>query len=757
MPLPVASSRISFGLFELDVQTGELWKAGFPVRLQSQPFKVLVVLLDHAGQIVTRETLQAQVWGQGTNVDFDHSLRTAINKIREVLGDSPDNPRFVETLSRRGYRFIAPVHAVETIPASASVNARVAASPIQGSVTFSSLSVSSQNAVPAPAASLPESPIEVLPRDVKPVEGPVYATHTQPFHRLAWFTTAFLLLSFAICFGVLGAYRLGQAHGEPAPNRIQQVTYSGHLAPSVATMEDLAASATDGVHLYSTEFENGRAELVAIALPQGTVSPLDVPREIAGPALGDISPDGSRLVLRDHLSPESEQPLWVVPTLGGSAARVGDVLAHDATWMPDGHSVLYATKNHLWRIELNGGTPELYATLPSPAFWLRWSPDGSLLRFTAIDPLAHTLELWQLTAADHRPKRILAGFHEPASECCGVWTPDGRWFVFQSARDGSNDLWRLNGTATTGARRVTNGPLDFQAPVASRSGDRIYFLGSDAQSELERMTPAGELIPDRGFLSNAVRVEYSHDRSFVAWTDPAGRLWRARADGSERLQLTPDNLDVFLAQWSPEGSRLALMARTTGKVWSIYVVAADGSEVRPVLREDRNAADPSWSPDGQTLVFGRTNDQMGEEVSRSLQMLDLRTGALSRVPGSEGLFSPRWSPNGRYIVALSLDQRHAKLFDVAAESWKELSVPSAADPVWSPDSRSIFVHASLSPGQPVYRVDVPGNHVHELARLDSANGANAVDYVLSGLGADGNPLIRTRVHTGDLFTLDLQP
>ena len=560
-----------------------------------------------------------------------------------------------------------------------------------------------------------------------------------------------------LVFGIaLAAYRAGRERAELVPLRIQQVTYSGHLAPSVATMENLAASATDGVHLYATEFENGRAELVAIALPQGSVAHLDMPDEIGGPALGDISPDGSRLVLREHLSPEAEQPLWVVQTLGGTALRLGNVLAHDATWMPDGHSVLYANEDHLWRIELSGGTPELYATLPGPAFWLRWSPDGSLLRFTTIDPLAHTLELWQLTAADRRPRRMLAGFHEPASECCGVWTPDGRWFVFQSSRGGSNDLWRLSGTSTSDAQRVTNGPLQFQAPVASRSGERIYFLGSDSQSELEKLGPTGELVPERDFLSGAVRVEYTHDRRFVAWTDPAGRLWRAHADGTERLQLTPDNLDVFLAQWSPEGSRLALMARTSGKVWSIYVVAADGSGLKQVLREDRNAADPSWSPDGQTLVFGRTNDQMGEEVSRSLMTLDLRTGALSRVPGSEGLFSPRWSPNGRYIAALSLDQRHARLFDVAAQRWTDLGVPSAADPVWSPDSRSLFVHASLSPAQPIYRVEIPGNHVQELTRLDSGSSADAVDYVLSGLGADGSPLIRTRVHTGDLFTLDLQ-
>src|SRR3981081_4151771 len=108
-------SRLSFGLFEVDLQSVELWKAGRKIKLQSQPFKVLVTLLEHPGEVVTREDLQLRVWGKDTVVDFDHSLGTAINKIREALGDSAENPRFVETLARRGYRFIPPVsHAAAT-------------------------------------------------------------------------------------------------------------------------------------------------------------------------------------------------------------------------------------------------------------------------------------------------------------------------------------------------------------------------------------------------------------------------------------------------------------------------------------------------------------------------------------------------------------------------------------------------------------------------------------------------------------------
>jgi len=109
MPGPPNNRPTRFGVFELDLSAGELRKNGAKLRLQGQPFQVLALLLERAGEVVTREELQQKLWPSDTFVDFDHSLNTAINKVREALGDSASNPRYVETLARRGYRFIAPV------------------------------------------------------------------------------------------------------------------------------------------------------------------------------------------------------------------------------------------------------------------------------------------------------------------------------------------------------------------------------------------------------------------------------------------------------------------------------------------------------------------------------------------------------------------------------------------------------------------------------------------------------------------------
>jgi hypothetical protein len=148
---------------------------------------------------------------------------------------------------------------------------------------------------------------------------------------------------------------------------------------------------------------------------------------------------------------------------------------------------------------------------------------------------------------------------------------------------------------------------------------------------------------------------------------------------------------------------------------------------------------------------------MGKEnAARTLQILHLQSGQVETVPDSDGLFSPRWSPDGHYIAALSLDQRQVRLLTLATHQWTTLAVPSGADPVWSSDSRSLFLHASLDPSQPIDRVSIPDGRVETVIRLADTQQKDAVDFVFGGLTLDNRPLIRTRVFTGNVYSLDLK-
>ena len=759
------AARIAFGLFEVDLQSGEIWKAGFRVRLQGQPFKVLVALLAKPGQVVTRSELQMQVWGPDTNVDFERALAVAINKVREALADSAENPRFVETLAKRGYRFIAPVTVISKAASSLAVDEVATAGhgfsaknvePVFQSVEqaqplFLTASNPSLDQAPVPEKAL--DPIGLVDVKMRPLSG-----------REAILTLAVLLL-----LGMVTTLWLEGHSAALPPLRIDQLTRNSPISTGAPGMENLLTLVTDGDRIVTSVLVNGKAQLATIGISTGEVQALTMPGELASATIADVSSDGTHLLLRSHLSFESEQPLWIVPTAGGSALRVGNILAQDATWMPDGTGILFANGNDLMLVRPDGGSITPYAKLPGRAFSLRWSPNGKLLRFALMDPSTHTSSIWQMDGLQmDGPGRtahpLFNGARDHVFECCGTWTSDGKDYVFERSDTAGSNLWEAKGDgATADLIQLTNGPLRYLSPVAARSSRRIFFYGSDQPSGLQQYD--GNQLgfrPARGFLADANRVTYSQDGKWVAWTDTAARLWRARsADGSEKIQLTPNDLLVFLAQWSPDASRLAMMACEPGQAWHIYLVSANGGRPEPLLpeplsKDSRNAADPGWSADGKRMVYGREPDVMGKESgSHAIEIFDLESRSTTILPQSEGLFSPRWSPDGKWIAALTLEQNKVMLFDVAKNHWRELASTSASDPVWSGDSKAIYVHAFMAEKQPILKISLSGGEMQTVASAANFHSGESANYFFSGLTPDNVPLVRPRVGTGDLYLLVL--
>ena len=580
MSIVEKNDRLSFGLFEVDLEAGELWRGGHKIRLTGQPFRVLTILAARPGEVISRDELQEKIWGTNTNVDFERAVAGAINKVREALGDSAENPRFIQTLPKRGYRFIAPVSLVHTLPKVA----------LSGEAPHDAVEASRPPA-PVPAAETRVAP--PLPSEAAGVSRPEQSVVPQ---RTATYPPGRALLlgsNIVLLFILLLVLYLWRTQKENGPLRIDQLTHGGTISTGPPNIENLLTLATDGNRILTSVMAEGQARLSAISVGTGEVQPLSLPQELASSLLADISRDGSKLLLKSHLSSASEQPLWIVPSSGGSGLRVGSVLAHDAAWMPDGSSILYANENNLAIIRLDNGVSMPFARLPGRAFWMRWSPDGKLLRFTLQDPVSHSSGIWELSAEGGVPRRIATPGGGGTSACCGTWTSDGSAYVFQSA----DNLWKLTGSGRfADLSQLTNGPLRFSSPVTARGGSRIFFMGLDQPAGMQQFDAGRGFQAAPAFLANATRVDFSRDGVWVAWTDHDNRLWRARAiDGSDKVQLTPAWLDVFLAHWSPNGKQLAVMAREPGKVWKLYLIDADGGTPVPLLREDRNAADPGWS------------------------------------------------------------------------------------------------------------------------------------------------------------------
>jgi Tol biopolymer transport system component/DNA-binding winged helix-turn-helix (wHTH) protein len=725
---PLRVGKIRFGVFEADLRTGELRKFGIRIKLQGQPFKLLTMLVSQPGVIVTREELQRELWGSETVVNFDHSLGTAVNKLREALGDSADNPRYVETLAKRGYRFVVPVQVLDEPDPAVPPLAMDPAGP----------------GVVAPTAivATPQAPERKAQSWLDIV----------PWRTVGPFLAVLLGIGFVLQFWSTDTLV------KPAILPFTQVTASDSVFPGDVGIERFPALLTDGSRIYFSKIESGRVALAYSALSGGAANPLITPPEIGAPRLADLSPDGSKLLVFGETLTELERTMWVVPSTGGAARRVNSGLGHDGTWMPDGKNIVYASGRNILVTQDDGQSARILTPVPGRAFWLRCAPDGSRIRFTIIDSATRATSLWEFTFAGSKLTHLLPEWTRPSAECCGNWTPDGKYFVFESNRGEGSNIWILPEktwmASSVSPIQLTAGPLNFLGPVPAPHGTRIFFTGAHKQSQLRRFDSATRrFIPYLREISMAGRTEFSRDGARVAWISTSdGSLWQSRLDGSQRLQLTARPMRVFMMRWSPDARSIAFMGKEPGKTWKIYSVSTEGGHPQIVSEESRSQADPDWSPDGKKIVFGRSSEYMAEDSTpKAIQTVDLATRRVSTVPGSGGLFSPRWSPNGQHLVAMPLDQRKLMIYDFSSGKWNELASGTFNNPVWSKDGKYIY-YQSYNEGIPICRIQVADGRVEEIADFRDLQPGATVGYW--GIGLEDTPIVSFHFLTADIYSVD---
>src|SRR5712672_3509893 len=242
--------------------------------------------------------------------------------------------------------------------------------------------------------------------------------------------------------------------------------------------------------------------------------------------------------------------------------------------------------------------------------------------------------------------------------------------------------------------RLTSGPLRFNAPITSSDGKRLFFLGEEARVELMRYDLQARRFDSYLPGFSAGPVDFSRDRKWMAYVSyPDMTLWRSRLDGSDKMQLTFPPMRAYELRWSPDGSQIVFTDVRFDSSWKIYLLSSSGGSPEVLSQTNTSEADATWTPDGKSIVFGKTDKiDIFSNANVAIYRLDLKTRRVSSIPGTDGLFSPRVSPDGRYISALTFGQTKLMLFDTNANRWSSLvEGEQIGYNEWSHDGKYVYM------------------------------------------------------------------
>ena len=703
----VNPKSLRFGLFELDLVARELRKSGIRIKLQDQPFQILAMLLERPGEIVTREDLQKRLWPEDTFVDFDLSLNSAVKKLRQALSDDSENPRFIETLYRRGYRFIGPVNGI-SMPSPTRTDS---------------------------AGAVPATPASQMPRCY---------TRARYFRALPW---AILVVLILVAAGVFWS----TPSQPPRITGYTQLTHDGRF-------KGFRGLFADGERLYVEEIDLDHFVISQVSISGGETAILSTP--FLNAMVEDIAPNGSTILVRASEGTSVEGSVWAYPLPAGSPRRLGDLAVDSAAWSPNASEILFSKGPGIFIAKSDGGNPRKLATVGGSVGSLRFSPDGQRIRFNVRDSKNDSRSLWELNRDGSALHPLLPGWNESPQECCGNWTPDGKYFLFQSFREGRQNIWALPERAHwfgghTQPTQLTNGPLDFTLPASSRDGKKIFSVGVQPRAELVRYDAKTGFVPYFRGMS-AIGLAFSADGRWVAYISvPDQALWRSKADGSERLQLTDaSEMRAALPRWSPDGKQIVFMGRTNNTNWRAYLVSPNGGVAQDLIPGSDAGFDPNWSPNGESIVLSLHN---ARSTSRGVSILDLKTKKVSDLPGAENLFSPRWSPDGKYIVAITTDSQKLMLFDRATARWMELANPTTIGYLsWSRDGQYLYFDTTLTDDPAFFRIRISDRKLERLVSLKGVRRFWGELGQWTGLAPDDSPLLVRDTSSQEVYALDFQ-
>lgn len=631
------SATYQFGVFELSPQMRELRKHGVKLKLQEQPLQVLLILLERPGEVVTRQEIQKRLWPEDTYVDFDNAINSAVRKVRDALCDNADNPKFIETLARRGYRFIAPV------------NGPVTVKPIGGSF-----------------------------------EGPT--ERQAPTYNRLWLALA------AVVLLVLAADLLYRMHSEAKraldealPPPVPLTSYPGfQWSPSFSP---------DGTRVAFTWEEAGKrlpGIYVKLIGPSDPVRIAESNERDFGPAW---SPDG-RWIAFLRMKDPFHCAVMLVPSLGGTARELVrvqlDVTLLDGwrsvsppflAWSSDGKWLLApeqpgiaaqapVRRVRIVRVAVESGEKSAFdvsldadpnrgkanTALTSGEESLSVSPDGKKLAFIheAENP---STDIYVMAISDEMtPASRARSLHFNKGSCFGIaWTTDGRSLIASSDRRGSVELWRVPIDGSVQPARIDISDEFPESPAVARTGERLAYTHFFNNSDIWRLDLTGRRIQNvSAFIASTkdeFNASYSPDGHRIAFesnrSGSHNEIWVSDADGSGAVQLTFFGTAwAGTPRWSPDGQRIAFDCNARGR-WNIYVIPSQGGKPIRFTSGSGSQIRPSWSHDGKWIYYcasGASGPQIWKKAADGEAEVKItRDGGCNQME----------SPDGRYVYYLN--------------------------------------------------------------------------------------------------------
>ena len=612
---PADSNVRHFGVFQFNPRTGELHKQGIKIRLEGQPAVILAMLLEQPGEMVTRDELVRKLWRADTFVDFEHSLNAAIKRLRAALNDSADAPRYVETVARHGYRWVAPVTSVPT-----AVNG---------------------NNVPSPNPPAPPPRAKIL----------------TPLTR--WrFVLPLAALGAALAIGaILWFQRTEYFWRNPiADARFQTVTeFDG--------VQQAAAVSRDGHFVAFLSDRDGQMDVWVTQVGSGQFHNLtrgSAP-ELVNPSVRSLgfSPDGSLVtfwIRKQGGSSGGDISIWAVPTLGGQPSPYLEGVA-EFDWSRDGSRLAYHTPGPGDPLFVSDGSrrsedrPIFTAPAGLHCHFPLWAPDTAFIYFVQ-GSLPDKLDIWRITPAGGTPERITS-HHGRVSHPVLL---DRRTLMYlASDADGSGPWLYTMDVERRIPHRLTSGLDRYTSLAASADGRRLVVALTSPMRTLWRVRFADSPAE----ASAAARIPLTTSTGFSPRLGPNYLLYVSATSTSESIWKLANGAGTKL--WSGQGARIlggpaispdgryiAFSVQQHGQTL-LYVMQADGANVRMVTDSLDLQGAPAWAPDGQSITSAA--DHQG--VPHLFRVpVDGRSPALFV---QEYSVDPAWAPDGRFVVYSGAD------------------------------------------------------------------------------------------------------